>query len=161
MDHVALCRETRQRVLGDRRQALRLAGRRGRHVNPSVLRFIVSLFRVGERQQPDLRDVRAGQEMYANWLIVNSSVTAESMFMNYNYSPGHFNGWACNLTLWDRFGKPYKAWPVGTITAEGGNGWRKDGGGNPSIGYPVSGSGASTGRLLYCANDQVWRYVNP
>lgn len=106
------------------------------------------------------RDVRAGQEIHSTWLIVDSSVTAESIFMNYSNS-GHYNGWACNFTLNDRFGNPYKAWPVGSITAEGGNGWQLDGAGNPSIGYPNWGNGANTGKLLYCANDQTWHYVNP
>lgn len=106
------------------------------------------------------RDVRAMQEMHAGWLVVDSSVTAESLFINYN-SAGHFNGWACNITLWDRDGKPYKAWPVGAITAEGGNSWQYDGAGNPSIGYPNTGSGANTGKTLYCGVDQVWHYVSP
>jgi hypothetical protein len=104
------------------------------------------------------RDVRAGQEMHAGWMIVDSSVTAESLFLNYNNDPGHFNGQECNITLWDRDGKPYKAWPVGSITAEGGRGWQRDGAGNPSIGYPNS-FGANTGKTLYCGVDQHWHYV--
>lgn len=107
------------------------------------------------------RDITAQEQMRAGWLIVDSSVTAESVFMNYNNQWGHYNGWTCNWTLWDRDGKPYKAWPVGSITAEGGKGWQIDGDGNPTIGLPVEGSGASTGKLLYCGVDELWHYVTP
>lgn len=111
------------------------------------------------------RDVQATAEMRTAWFISDSSVTAESVFMNYQ-SDGHFNGWECNLTLEDRDHHPYKAWPIGTITAEGGNGWKYDSNGDPSIGFPVTGS-ANTGKLLYCAPDPTrpltgtWKYVNP
>ncbi|MFZ6774449.1 shufflon system plasmid conjugative transfer pilus tip adhesin PilV [Undibacterium sp. SXout7W] len=105
-------------------------------------------------------DVTANQEVHAGWVIVDTSVTAESLFINYN-SIGHYNGWACNITLFDRGGNPYKAWPVGSITAEGGNGLQTDGAGNPSIGLPNAGSGVNTGKTLYCGNDQVWHYISP
>lgn len=105
------------------------------------------------------RDVKALQEMRSGWLIVNTSVTAESLFLNYNNS-GHYKGGACNITLIDRFGDLYKAWPVGTLTAEGGGGFQTDSAGNPSIGYPNGGNGTNTGKTLYCGVDQVWHYVS-
>lgn len=112
------------------------------------------------------RDAQAQDEMRSGWLIVEKSATVESVFMNYN-SAVNWNGQPCNVLKTgpdaDRNGNPYRSWPVGTITAEGGGGFQRDAYGNPVYGLPnVSPPDYNnTGRLIYCGPDNIWHYVNP
>jgi prepilin-type N-terminal cleavage/methylation domain-containing protein len=107
-------------------------------------------------------DLQASAEMHGNWVISDSSITAESMFMN--YAKDHVNGGGCNLAyladgvthILDRFNQPYTVWPMGTIAAEG------SGGLNKNNGMP---NGGGSGKLLVCLPDGssstgfAWHYV--
>jgi prepilin-type N-terminal cleavage/methylation domain-containing protein len=112
-------------------------------------------------------DLQASQELHGSWVISDSSITAESVFMSYQKE--HMNGEGCNFAytadgarIVDRYGNPYTVWPMGTIAAEGGAIQNADGSGLNKVTGVTNGG---TGRLLVCLPDSnsssgfAWHYV--